>query len=100
MDDITISCDRIPGRIVWAIKQEIHRRGLNYHKERRYTRGIGEVTGGVVRDGKVVVPNRQRKKAYDIRAQLSRTTDPAEALRLASVLRGLDAQRRQIEGYC
>ncbi len=45
MDDITISCDRIPGKVVWAIKQEIHRRGLNYHKERRYTRGIGEVTG-------------------------------------------------------
>jgi hypothetical protein len=98
MDDITISCDRIPGKVVWAIKQEIHRRGLDYHKERRYTRGIGEVTGGVIRDGKVVVPNRQRKKAFDTRMQLATTTDQAEALRLASVLRGLDAQRRQIEG--
>jgi len=98
MDDITISCDRIPGKVVWAIKQEIHRRGLTYHKERRYTDGIGEVTGAVVRDGRVVVPNRQRKKAYDIRMRLSATTDPAEALRLASVLRGLDTQRRQIEG--
>ena len=98
MDDITISCDRVPGKVVWAIKQEIRRRGLIYHKERRYTGGIGEVTGGVVRDGKVVVPNRQRKKAYDIRTQLFATADPTEALRLASVLRGLDTQRRQIEG--
>lgn len=100
MDDITISCDSVPGTVIWAIKQEIHRRGLIHHKERRYTGGIGEVTGGIVRDGKVVVPNRQRKKAHDIRMQLATATDPAETLRLISVLRGLDTQRRQMEGAC
>ena len=99
MDDITLSCDPVPGKVVWVVQHEIHPRGLIYHKERRYPCGIGEVTGGVVRDGKVVVPNRQRKKAYDIRMQLATAADPAEARHLLSVLRGLkDSQRRQIEG--
>jgi hypothetical protein len=63
MDDLTISGERVPGRLVWAIKQEIHRRGLRYHKERRYAGGTAEVTGILIRDGKLLVPNRQRKAA-------------------------------------
>jgi hypothetical protein len=67
MDDITISGERVPDRLIWEIKKRIHCRNLIAHKERRYTRGIGEVTGVVVKDGKTIVPIRQRKKAYEAR---------------------------------
>jgi hypothetical protein len=98
MDDVTISGDAVPERIVWAVRKHIHSRGLHYHKEHRYTGGLGEVTGTLINRGRLRVPNRQRKKAFDTRTALANTTDPAEAAQLASVLRGLNEQRRQVEG--
>ena len=52
----------------------------------------------VVKDGKTLVPNRQRKKAYETHVALAGTEDPAEHARLTAVLRGLDQQRKQVEG--
>lgn len=98
MDDITLSGSAVPERVVWAIRQQIHSRGLKYHKERRYTGGASEVTGALIRDGKLRAPNRQLKKVHDTRQMLSATTDPVEAVRLKSVLRGLKQQRKQVEG--
>jgi hypothetical protein len=98
IDDITLSGDLVPERVVWAVRRQIHCRGLHYHKERRYTGGVGEVTGTLIKHGQVLVPNRQRKKAYDTRMQLAAAVEPAEAARLTSVLRGLTEQRKQVEG--
>ena len=98
MDDITLSGDEVPDRTVWAIKKQIHSRGLIYHKERHYTRGVGEVTGALIKNGRMSVPNRQRKKAHDTRMMLAVTVDPAEAAKLTSTLRGLNEQQRQVEG--
>lgn len=100
MDDLTISGDAVPERVMWAIRKAIHARELRYHKERRYTRGIAEVTGAVIRDGKLLVPNRQRQKAHDIRQELATFTgDSPEVAHLASRLRGLREQRKQVEGH-
>ena len=98
MDDVTISADRVADSVVWAIKQEIHKRGLRYHKERRYTGTPAEVTGILLEYGKTLVPNRQRKKAYETRLALAVTEDPVEHARLTALLRGLDQQRKQVEG--
>lgn len=98
MDDITLSGNAVPEGVVWAIRKQIHSRGLLYHKERYYTRGVGEVTGALIKDGRMSIPNRQRKKAYDTRMRLAVTADPVEAAKLASTLRGLNEQRRQVEG--
>ena len=98
MDDITLSGDDVPERVVWAIKKKIHSRGLAYHKERHYTAGVAEVTGNLLRDGKAMLPNRQRKKAYDVRMAMIASKDPAEVQSLTAKLRGLNVQRRQIEG--
>jgi hypothetical protein len=97
MDDVTISGDSVPDRVVWAIRKQVHSRGLCYHKERRYTGDIGEVTGTLINRGRLHVPNRQRKKAYDTRVAIVAATDPGEVGRLTSVLRGLNEQRRQVE---
>ena len=98
MDDITISGERVPDRLIWEIKKQVHCRELVAHKEQRYTRSVGEVTGVVIKNGKTLVPNRQRKKAYETRMALASTEDPAEHARLSAVLGGLDQQRKQVEG--
>jgi hypothetical protein len=98
MDDITLSGDAVPEGVVWEIRKQIHSRGLLYHKERHYPRGVGEVTGTLIKDGRMSVPNRQRKKAYDTRMSLAATVDSAQAAKLASTLRGLNEQRRHVEG--
>jgi hypothetical protein len=98
MDDIAVSGEIVPDKVMWQIKQQVHSRDLIAHKERRYTGGIGEVTGALIKDGKLQVPNRQRKKTYETRMALAATEDPAEIVRLSSVLRGLNQQRKQIEG--
>ncbi len=98
MDDVTLSGDAVPERVIWAVRKQIHSRGLHYHKEKHFTQGVAEVTGTLIKDGRMVVPNRQRKKAYDTRMKLAATTDPAEMAQLMSRLRGLGEQRRQVEG--
>lgn len=98
MDDVTLSGDSVLERTVWAVRKQIHSRGLHYHKERHYIGGVAEVTGTLLRNGKTVVPNRQLKKAYDTRMKLMAVVDPAEEARLKSVLRGLNQQRNQVEG--
>ena len=98
MDDIAVSGDRVPNKAIWQIKQQVHARELIAHKERHYTGGIGEVTGVLIKQGKLQVPNRQLKKAYDTRIALAAAINPAEITRLSSVLRGLNQQRKQIEG--
>jgi len=67
-------------------------------KERRFTGDTAEITGAVIKGGKLQVPNRQLKKAYDTRKALEATTDPEVAASLQARLRGLRDQRRQVEG--
>lgn len=96
MDDIAISGDNVPDRVMWDIKKQIHRRRLQYHKQRRYAHGTGEITGSVIKKGQLIVPNRQLKKAYDTRKSLAATTDSEEVMRLTAVLRGLIQQCKQV----
>lgn len=95
VDDCTLSGDRISARDLWDIKQMIHRRGLVYHKEKAYFGGIAEVTGVIIRDGKLAAPNRQMLK---LRQTTSRLQDaaPSDALALQQQVAGLKGQLRQI----
>lgn len=99
MDDVTLSGDAVLESVVWAVRKQIHSRGLHYHKEKHFTQGVAEITGTLIKDGRMVVPNRQRKKAYDTRMKLAVAADSVEAAQLASRLRGLSEQRRQVEGF-
>jgi hypothetical protein len=98
MDDVTLSGENVPERIVWQVKQRIHACGLVYHKEKRYSSDASEVTGVLIKQNHLYVPNRQLKKAYETRQKLAITvTDLDEQERLRAKLRGLHAQRRQVE---
>lgn len=97
MDDITISGPRVTDFLMWQVKQKIHSRDLVYHKERRYPKGKGEVTGVILSGDKMLVPNRQHLKAFEARAALAQTDDPTTRAKLVGRLRGLKEQRRQVE---
>jgi Reverse transcriptase (RNA-dependent DNA polymerase) len=99
IDDITVSGNCVPDSTLWAIKQQLHSRGLRYHKERRYTGRHKEVTGVLIIEGQIRVPNRQKLKAYKAREMLKTLPDCEEKVRLASVLKGLNEQRKQVESF-
>ena len=61
-DDVTISGAKVPVADVWQVRRMIHRTGLRYHKLKHYVDRPAEITGVVVRGGKIVVPNRQPLK--------------------------------------
>jgi hypothetical protein len=98
MDDLTVSGYSVPECVMWDIRQQVHSRQLVYHKERHFRRGIGEVTGVVVRDGSVCLPNRQRKKLYDLKTILLETGDATAASALTRSITGLTSQQKQVEG--
>lgn len=98
IDDITISGACVPDGVMWKIKQQLYSRGLRYHKERRYTGRHKEVTGVLIIDGELRVPNRQRLKAHNARRKKEASPDSEEKLRLISMLNGLNEQKKQVEG--
>lgn len=97
MDDITFSGPSVPEHFMWKVRQRIYRSGLRYHKERRFTNGRAEVTGVIIRDGKMLLPNRQHKKAHELRELLRATLDSEEKAKLERRLTGLLSQRKQVE---
>lgn len=97
MDDVVISGLHVPYRVMWQIKQQIHRCGLRYHKEKHYAQGTArEVTGVIIRNGKIMPPNRQYLKMYQLHQQIQRESDPEEQVKLHQQLQGLESQVQQI----
>lgn len=97
MDDVTLSGRVVPDWLVWEVKRRIGTEGLRYHKEQRYDRGWAEVTGVVLRDGGGRVPQRQHKKAHELRKALHAERDTEAANTLRSKLGGVVAQRKYVE---
>lgn len=95
VDDVTISGDKVPIADVWQVRRMIHRRGLRYHKLKHYVDQPAEITGVIVRDGRVVVPNRQRLKEKQLTTAIQRSGDVDERLR--GRLTGITGQIRQID---
>lgn len=97
VDDLTISGQKVPGSLVWEIKQEIKNTGLLYHKEKNY-RGTraGRVTGVIIKDEELRVPNRQHLKMHNLRRTASKEKDPEKRKELFIKLRGSQSQVEQI----
>lgn len=97
MDDVTISGDAVPERLIWQVRQKIHGAQLIYHKEKRYSAGTAEITGVLIKTGRSYVPNRQLKKAYEARQELAMHKGAEQEAVLKAKLSGLAAQQRQVE---
>lgn len=97
MDDVTLSGVKVPDSLVWKIKQQIHRCGLQYHKEKFYAGKVREVTGVIMRDRQLKLPNRQHEERYKLRQQLASGVESEQQNTLLNRLQGYEAQANQIE---
>lgn len=78
IDDVTISASHISAKVLWAIKNAIHRSGLRYHKEKTFIDRPAEITGIIVHGDRMLVPNRQHQKLYKAKGELRKAVSPAE----------------------
>lgn len=95
VDDVTISGAKVPAADVWQVRRMIHRTGLRYHKLKHYVDKPAEITGVIVRDDRVLVPNRQRLKMRQTTFALERVGGRDTHLR--GRLTGINGQIRQID---
>ncbi len=99
-DDITISGDTVYGSNIWEIKATLHRHGhrFNPDKERSLINKKVEVTGAIVTQTALLLPNRQHKKLSQSKAERAVVNSAPAKLKLDRVIRGREAQARQILG--
>ena len=91
IDDCTISGTRVTEAEMWSVKQAIFGRGLRYHKEKVYRGGFAEVTGTILRNGRITVPNRQMKKLRAVKRDIA-VCRGVQVTAMLNVERGLEAQ--------
>ena len=96
IDDITVSGPKLPTSVIWDIKHAIHAGGLRYHKEKRAVDRRAEVTGVVIRDGKLLPPNRQWRKLRNLKREVHREHQPERNRSLIGRLAGMNGQVAQI----
>lgn len=66
VDDLSFSGSHIPKRVLGKAKEGIVKRGLEYHKEKRFQEGDTKiVTGVALRGNEMLLPNRRHKKIYE-----------------------------------
>ncbi|AWK87372.1 reverse transcriptase family protein [Azospirillum thermophilum] len=101
MDDLTVSGDVVPDRVMFQIRQRIYRAGLQPKKEKEkwYRRGVGVVTGVVVRPSGLSAPNSAHLKRFKLRCQLATASSADERATLQNSLRGVEGQQSQIDRW-
>jgi reverse transcriptase-like protein len=95
LDDLAISGASVSEHVMWRIRQQIKRTGLEYHKEKRYSGDVKVVTGMVIKNGELCLPNKRHLKAHELRQKLA-TSNNAEARKILKRLAGHRAQAKQI----
>ena len=98
-DDITVSGDIVPKRLIWKIKVCVHRHGLRLKakKEVSLFRAPADITGVIVKGDQTRLPNRQLKKLATLREQRRTAANPRTKRKLDGQIAGRLAQRRQVE---
>ncbi|WP_161635413.1 reverse transcriptase family protein [Methylomicrobium lacus] len=97
MDDLTVSGEKVTPYLMWQIRRQIHRFGLSYHKEKHYHGNFSEITGIIIKDKMITLPNRQHLKKHLLQRALAKTIDPNEKNKIALRLHGCNAQITQLK---
>ena len=97
-DDITISGQITPEKMVWEIKKTLHRHGHQYNAEKERSRidKPAQITGVILTNKGLKLPNKQHQKIYEIQNQLRMVQQSAKRQSLESQLRGRKAQKNQV----
>lgn len=100
-DDLTISGDVVPSQLVWDVKTTMRKHGHNFsrEKERSKIRRPVEITGVIVTNNRMTIPNRQHKSIRDATVKL-RTEKREDAIgKIQRELKGRSAQVNQIKRH-
>ncbi len=98
-DDLTVSGESIPELMIWELKKILVRHGHRHaqHKERARRDKPAEITGVILSQAGITVPNRQRQKLNDVLEDLSGPVSPEQKVRLEAQLRGRLTQIKQVK---
>ena len=98
-DDITISGPIIPKKVIWEIKQTVHKHGLKIKadKELSLIDNPATITGVIVVGDQTKLPNRQLKRLFELRGERHRAKSDVLKRLLDGQIAGRVAQRRQVE---
>ncbi len=80
VDDLTISGSHISQTLKNEIRQKIQSFGLKYHKEKFAVNKPIEITGILVKDNEIFLPNRKHKKINDLYKELYQSDTSQEFL--------------------
>lgn len=98
VDDVTLSGEVVLGQTLWDIKQTLlkhgHRTKASKEESRRGTPVA--VTGVILRDGALLLPNVQHQKRHQLRKALERMPEGPDRLRIEAAVAGHDETERQI----
>nr|WP_269060099.1 reverse transcriptase family protein [Citromicrobium bathyomarinum] len=99
-DDLTISGPVIPGEAVWGVKKIVHKHGMRLRRDKEV--GLfcrpADITGVIVTNGGLRLPNRQFKRLAELRAQRQASREKEREM-IDRKIAGRIAQRRQVEGH-
>lgn len=97
-DDITVSGDKILEKDIWLIKQSLFKHGHRFSlkKERSLVDKKVKITGVIVSNDSLLLPNRQHQKLRVTKIEHSIASSPKQKLKLNQQLRGRLAQANQI----
>ncbi|MDK4741297.1 hypothetical protein PH547_20625 [Rhizobium sp. CNPSo 3464] len=89
----------MPGILIWDVKQVIHKNGftLKGEKELSLIAAPADITGVIVRNGQLKLPNRQLKKLVELVEQRKSEKNKKERAKLDNRIQGRLAQRKQVE---
>ena len=98
-DDITVSGALVHRRVIWEIKNVVHKHGmkLKADKELSLIHSPADITGVIVVGDKTKLPNRQLKRLFELRATRHRAKGKVLQRLLDSQIAGRVAQKRQVE---
>jgi hypothetical protein len=98
VDDLTVSGDVVRSETIWTIKQILYRHGhrtKDAKEEARHGTPV-TVTGVVLRDDQMLLPNSQHRKRHRVRKALERLPEGLERVHAQAVLDGYNEGERQI----
>jgi len=98
-DDITISGDVVPKKLIYEIKKLISRNELRLKdsKEISLINTPADITGVIVKNGSTYLPNRQLKKLAELKNKRAHIKNPKTRNLLDKQIAGRIAQRKQVE---
>lgn len=98
VDDVTLSGEVVLGQTLWEIKKTLQQHGhkTKASKEESRRGTPVSVTGVILRDGALLLPNVQHKKRHQLRKKLEQMPEGPDRLRVEAAVAGHDETERQI----